>query len=1275
MRSITRDQLQLYLSALLKTLCVEEREPYVDRRFESVTDFGRLSVDELRFSSLVREQSPNLDVILKNSRVVLVGEPGSGKTVVTLEAAKRLANAASSSAVPVRASLRGYSGDLMELLRKSTVEAVLEADNLQRVYLLDGLDELSPDSVKAFKTDLDQLLLQDERAHLLLTSRQAFLANRPKLVPANCVVLRILPFSESNIREYARSHGIDPDAFWAELDVQGLTEAAGIPFVLSCLVQQYRHAGRLDPLKSDSVDFVITRLIESRPAISRTQQRRALRMIAIAMETCSRNELTLEEATRVLTSAMAIPEERAKTILRELDKSILLRTSTGISFQLASYGEFLAAQELENHSIDRVRQLAFVRNQPNDSWMNTISYLAELNPDVRKYFSCRHPEWMVASSPAAFGNDEKDQIVQKILSNLDDTQQFLFWHPTLRASSLARFLTPTTCADLRENLDDARPTRVASALLLLALFGDASIIEVALSKAIDGSSNDPLRLCALIALANVGRPQLVDTLIENLNEADPFQDHMLDCIGALTGSGQLRRVLPLLLGTETMLSAAFYHFRELRSHDAVIETLRILISDPATLDRTQVDAYLKPIVEALRENMDEEVEKLSADLIVSSENSEIVLDQSRLAPIFVESIKASGRAGRVAQRALSRLVEEGSRPIHTNRTIGQLLDADAAHWLASYAPKETVRHILCGVDDRQLEKILMPDAGGGLDAAEREMMKAHQEQLEQGRRAQLARTQSLQEIMIVSDDIRRVLEAAYKLPEDHWPDLKGARIEWLSVALSKALTQMNLRQGIVHTSDHSWNVPVYLRPALTLIRRYALHLPNDVPLVHALRAWPGEAVIEYSNRVGFSEEAKAEIEHYLSNHDLARNEMYLFVRFIEEADYWSKGIPDNLKRIALDNTLPANIRTTVMRLLNREDIPDDIFEGLLEAENSEVQKQAFNILIKRQHRPTIERELNALAGDVPRLNAIEQKGPFQSELDWLGNVDSAWAVTKLRALRKIALENSLPNVAALVADTLARVAPRDVARIVREQLQFGPTAWRPHQQSRAIEYERNARIQEARNRPFDDVLAKLKRNTSMIAVKVYTEGPTDRPVFRWLLELTGEHELARTVDYVGGWPNLLSETNPERWLDGCHEAVIVMDGDEGRHLRKRKKPFTKQAKRAKRMFRNYPITLHVLERYGIENYFSQRACEEVLQRDLNAYFPIRDHVPILKHFFERPSGIHRFIQWILRGQFGSFYHKNCNEQIAQFLQLDDIANTDLRSILDSITDQADALNS
>ncbi|MDE2755740.1 MAG: hypothetical protein OXI92_04220, partial [Acidobacteriota bacterium] len=92
--------------------------------------------------------------------------------------------------------------------------------------------------------------------------------------------------------------------------------------------------------------------------------------------------------------------------------------------------------------------------------------------------------------------------------------------------------------------------------------------------------------------------------------------------------------------------------------------------------------------------------------------------------------------------------------------------------------------------------------------------------------------------------------------------------------------------------------------------------------------------------------------------------------------------------------------------------------------------------------------------------------------------------------------------------------------------------------------------------------------------------------------------------------------------------------------------------------------LHVLKRYGIENYFPQRACEKVLQRDLNTYFPIPDNVPIREHFSERKSG-----------QSDSFYQKSLNEQIAQCLQLDDIANTDLRLILDFIKDQAGALKS
>ncbi|MDE2965788.1 MAG: hypothetical protein OXU26_17915 [Acidobacteriota bacterium] len=913
--------------------------------------------------------------------------------------------------------------------------------------------------------------------------------------------------------------------------------------------------------------------------------------------------------------------------------------------------------------MDRIRQLAFVANKPNDSWMNTISYLVEFNPGVRRYFSRRFPEWMVASSPAAFEEADKDQIVKKILVNLDNSQQFLLRHPILRARSLARFLTPTMKAKLKENLNNEKPTAVANALLLLSLCGDSSIIKVALPIAIDRSRNDPLRLCALSSLVNVGDPHLVETLVENLDQADPFHVHVLDCIGALTEHSQLRRVLPLLLSTDTMLSAAFYHFRELRSRDDVVETLRILVADPALLDRTRVGSYLEPIIEALRDNMDEEIETLCADLIVSSERRNIALDHAGLARVFIESVVASGRADRVACRVLSRFVLEGTRPIHTNNSIGRLVGVDTAHWIAENIPEEIVRRILWGVNDPQLQEILAPDAGGH-DAAQMEEIQRQHEQIEQRHQAEQARTRRFQEVILAGDDIAKVIDAAYRLPEEHWPDLEGARKEWLSGALSEALVEMKLRHSIDHTKDRGWTEPSNLRPALTLIRRYALCLPNDVSLVHAIRGWPDEVIVEYSKRFRFSKEARKEIERYLRDRRLTTDELSSLVQFVEESNFWSDGIPVSITHIAQDDTLPANIRTTAMRILNRKEIQDALFVHLLKSEISAVQKQAFNILIERQHRPTTERELYALAGDVFRLKSLEQKGPFLSELEWLGNVNSEWSVSGLKKLRKIALENSLPYISGLCTEHLARIVPQCVAKVIREQIRFGPMAWGPQQQSLAIEYDRNAHILAARNQPFDKVLAKLKGNTSMIAVKVYTEGPTDLPVFKRLLELADEHELAGTVDFVGGWPNLRSQTDPDRWLDGCQEAVIVMDGDRGRDLSKSRKPLTQEARKTKKMLRKYPITLHVLKRYGIENYFPQRACEKVLQRDLNTYFPIPDNVPIREHFSERKSG-----------QSDSFYQKSLNEQIAQCLQLDDIANTDLRLILDFIKDQAGALKS
>ena len=46
------------------------------------------------------------------------------------------------------------------------------------------------------------------------------------------------------------------------------------------------------------------------------------------------------------------------------------------------------------------------------------------------------------------------------------------------------------------------------------------------------------------------------------------------------------------------------------------------------------------------------------------------------------------------------------------------------------------------------------------------------------------------------------------------------------------------------------------------------------------------------------------------------------------------------------------------------------------------------------------------------------------------------------------------------------------------------------------------------------------------------------------------------------------------------------------------------------------VPLEVLERYGIENYFPQKALEAVTGKNLSAYFPIPDHVAVNEYLRE-----------------------------------------------------------
>src|SRR6516225_6144672 len=93
---------------------------YVPRRFTAASTEGGAEPDlAFQFRGALRDREPGLEELLSHPRVVVLGEPGAGKSVVARAAVR--AHIASNNRVPVFSELKGYraSSGLLELLSTS----------------------------------------------------------------------------------------------------------------------------------------------------------------------------------------------------------------------------------------------------------------------------------------------------------------------------------------------------------------------------------------------------------------------------------------------------------------------------------------------------------------------------------------------------------------------------------------------------------------------------------------------------------------------------------------------------------------------------------------------------------------------------------------------------------------------------------------------------------------------------------------------------------------------------------------------------------------------------------------------------------------------------------------------------------------------------------------------------------------------------------------------------------------------------------------------------
>jgi hypothetical protein len=1247
-----------------KRLLAMPRPFLIPRRFISNESWTKATTqDGTRYIGVFRKHEPDLSTVLTHQHVLVLGEPGAGKSMTAGSVLWHLLD--DGHDIPVVAALKSYQGHLRDLLDQNAPGAVLDAKALTRTYILDGVDEIPREHRVGFQQDLRDLIANDKDVRIVLTSRQAFAAQHPEALPHGLKTFHLLDFDDDDIKTYAHHHGANPDAFRAAVRTAQCEEEIANPFVLGLMLKRYQERGQLSPIRSDNVGYVIGRLVDSRPRFNAMRQRRALRMLATACETAARNELTIPEAQRVLLEAIDFPEEIASQLLDELSHSILIQTATGISFQMRSYGEFLAAEELHDKGIDRLRELAFSGDLPIDTWQNTIIYLAEMSDTVRQYFARRHPLWLINVSPAAFTEDERTALTTELLRTTSQAGAYLIDQQSLSIRRFARLLTTAVISELRNQLTSDQHHEVANALVVLGIHREPMVAVNALRLVIADRNPSRLRYAALIALINTGESRVVDQLITFVDTHDPYHINLIDAIGSLCTPAQFPQVLPLLRQTNAGLSSTYYHFRELKSREALDATIAYLVANPSVLHGFHMDSYLQPIVDLIPDHWDDHLGASIGRLLAILEQSHTFCQCEKLITGIVTHTAKNDQQAIAVRTMITELASNTGRIIYTDHLVAPLINIAAAQWIKDHAP-HYVEHLFYYLPPGPARDLLDSRTPDDIKAQEQSIAQHRQDQRQHDEQEATTRS-THQATMRTSCDLYQVLDAFVRIPKEHYPDLTAERLDWLAQQTGHDLARLDLAHSVIWKGENIWTHPPALGPLLALTDYYNLFLVNDVPIFLALRSWPDEEIANYYRKHGLSADAQNALADLLGetgNDNITRH----VLTFLRQTEYHDAAIRDILIAIATDVTRQG-LRTEAIERLASIAPTHPIFLTLANDQEPAISEQAFRHLVKQQHEPTLRRALATLteydlrSGEVPFPNA--------TGLDWITGVTAAWAIDDLRRLRWRSLGLNVWRVTNLITATIAKINKNRAAATIEEQLKDTPKDTQQHWKQEAANLRREARIEAAQQTPFDGVISKLKGATSMIYVKVWCEGATDRPVFRKLLTDAGEHDMAVTIDFVGGWPNLLIEEQPERWLDGCREAVIIMDGDVGRKLTKKGQPYTNEAKRAFQRCKPHAITIYVLKKYGIENYFPQHACEAVLQRDLTRYFPIPAQKPIAEHFSEPQPLWRRTLDRILRRAPRSFYQKRRNGEIAAHVTLTDIEGTDIAEIINELKTKAE----
>ena len=510
----------------------------------SLGDSGYLTDPESKWGKELQPQVVAFDNIQTIPCLLLLGEPGIGKSsAMESEQGSIASHAATEQAQFLWLDLRSY-GDETRLCQglfgdPKFLDWKHGAHHLH--LFLDSLDEC----LLQIGT-LSALLIEEFRKHpvdrlsLRIACRTADLPlslerGLAELWPNNLGFYELTPLRKRDVREAARTEGVEVDSFLEEVDLRNAVPLAIKPVTLNFLLKKYRKDGKLPARQVDLYmdgcrilcEEIKSDLQENRQAGNHSAIQRLAGATRLAAITIFGNKYAvwagLEQGDvpdeDVTVRQVSGGQESLEGETLQVDHASIhevlstgLFTSRGLKrlgWSHQTYAEFLAAVYLDKQSVplDRMMDLLTHPDHPESKIVpqlhESAAWAANLRSELFQHIVTTEPEILLRSDVAAADQAERSALVAALLERFDqglswDERDLSGHYRKLRHPSLPAQLQPYIVDKSKGMIVRRFAIDVTEACKIKTLLNDLADVSL------DPTDEYRIRAQALFAISRIG---------------------------------------------------------------------------------------------------------------------------------------------------------------------------------------------------------------------------------------------------------------------------------------------------------------------------------------------------------------------------------------------------------------------------------------------------------------------------------------------------------------------------------------------------------------------------------------------------------------------------------------------------------------------------------------------------------------------------------------------------------------------------------------------------